>query len=291
MAQKGQVRQEVHRRASWSELIAGRIEEALRQQPVFGLRVERCGGACVAVRAVKRRAGPGQWPRPWAAIAASVLAGPGEEELLRHLVDRNFGYLDRSHREAICREARRLLDALQEGSLGGLERERYIETRLWAHLSECSTLHVEGFVRFRLREYLELLEDAVERAADRIFLAWDHGGCAALLRHFVELQEPRMEQVHVVAGEEGYRLYDSQGRAVERSLCLDVVVETEADREDALLGALASLAPRQVVLHDPAGRVPPATWEMLRQIWPQCLEPCPGCRLCGSHYAPSPEKR
>lgn len=275
-------------RASWVERMCGRLEEVLRPLSDQGVRLERRGAAgTVIVLAGRPRRGGGQAQvrcrQELARLLADFIVESCEEELLRHIVRRHYAYLAEAHREAIVDGARRLLAAAGGGVLGPSRpaRKARVEAQLLEHLGEHDALHLEGFVRFRLKDYVEQLEDAVDRAADDFFMEREHGEYILLLRHFVDLQEPRLEAVHVVAAAQGYRLYDPDGTAIDRALYADVVVETgEREGDDALIGALVSLAPQRVLLHDPEGRMAPETVETLRRVFERRVHSCRGCRIC-----------
>lgn len=81
---------------------------------------------------------------------------------------------------------------------------------LWAH----EGLTVEGFVRFRLKEYVRRVGEVVERAAAEVLLDREYREFLRVLRYFVESQQPRVAELHVQLDPSGarFRLIDHAGR-------------------------------------------------------------------------------
>lgn len=81
---------------------------------------------------------------------------------------------------------------------------------LWAH----EGLTVEGFVRFRLKEYVRRVGEVVERAAAEVLLDREYREFLRVLRYFVESQRPRVAELHVQLDPSGarFRLIDHAGR-------------------------------------------------------------------------------
>lgn len=205
-----------------------------------------------------------------------------EPELLRRTVRRHYGYLEEGLRERLVQAARQLLErgAAVPEPFRGPARKALVCARLREHLDQSNTVHLEGFIRFRLKDYLEALEAAVDRAVEDHLVEREHGEFIRLLRHFVQLQEPRPEAVHVVC-RPGGDVALLHGDGTDAGAAAEVTVAAgDVEGGEALLSALVGLAPRRVVLHEGAGRLGREAAESLRQVFEGALHTCRGCRLC-----------
>ena len=57
---------------------------------------------------------------------------------------------------------------------------------------------MEGFIRFRLKDYIEELKYIIDGSVDELLIDREYNEFIKLLRYFVEIQEPKVEEVHVL---------------------------------------------------------------------------------------------
>lgn len=220
-----------------------------------------------------------------ASALSDVIVEQWERDLLKKIVRGQYYYFSRDEQERIMEHAGRNLQG--EGGRANhykLSRKARILHRLRDFLDHHHELVLEGFLHFRLRDYLEELEDAVDRAVDDFLMEREQGEFIRLLRYFVEAQEPRVDEVHVVIRPEGsFALLDASGGAIQASELADLAVERfegRVDQEDLLISALITLAPRRLTLH---GHGTPC-WqdgvETVTGVFGDRVTLCPGCHLC-----------
>ena len=67
---------------------------------------------------------------------------------------------------------------------------------------------IEGFIRFRLKEYIGELKEAADRAVDD-FNRKEYREFVQLLKYFVDIQESKIDTVHVLINDDGvFKLCD-----------------------------------------------------------------------------------
>lgn len=220
-----------------------------------------------------------------------------EQELLRRIVRGNYYYFTRDEQERIMEHAGRNLSSPGDGDRSTLQhkvsRKSKILHRLRDYLDQCSELVVEGFVHFRLRDYLDELEDAVDRAVDDFLLEREHSEFIRLLKYFVEVQEPRVEEVHVLIRAGGsFRLVDAAGANLHSEVLEQFVaemVESEVGSEDLLISALISLAPTRLVLHGYRSDGWAEGVDTIKAVFGERVHCCDRCHLCGASLVEQPQ--
>ncbi|HEX6989653.1 MAG TPA: putative sporulation protein YtxC [Bacillota bacterium] len=222
---------------------------------------------------------------------AHVLAGfvidHMEPALLKRLLQQGYAGL-RQDGETILAVARRQLAGAEQGPLPPPESRRlYLQQHILRYLEESDErLHIDGLLTFRMGDYLEELEAVLDRAVEDVLIEREFREFVALLRCFVEVQEPRLDLVHVLIGGDGrFTLMDGDGRRVAHDESPPVDDESlydslKADGGDLLISALVAVAPRRVLLHDPGGLCTDDVTGTLRGVFPQRVHLCRGCRLC-----------
>jgi len=227
-----------------------------------------------------------------ATALSDVIVEKWEDHLIRKIIRGSYSYFSRDEQDLIAAYTGRTLRSGAEDARGGNAegRKTRILRRLRDYLDTADELVLEGFVNFRLRDYIEELEDAVDRAVDEYLMEREHREFIRLLRHFVEIQEPRIDHVHVLLGPGGsFRLVDDDGGAIRSEALEEFVVEMvedEVSHEDLLISALITLAPRRLTVHRsgrPSGR--DEAFETILGVFGERTAECEGCTLCSPTHA------
>ena len=214
-----------------------------------------------------------------------VIIDEYERVLVQRLIDDNYGYLSARDREALRRKVTlRLNGGGPPGLRLGLAERNRRKSRVWAKLAEYlereNEIVLEGFITFRLKEYLEDLFDAVEKTAEDYLTEREYREFLKLLRHFMGRQKNPATEVHVVRDGASYQVLDDKmapvrgevGRFLEKP---PRGIDLGAD--DLIVSAVVTLAPVKVVWHGPKGDSP--CFDLLRDLFEEGMTVCPGCRL------------
>lgn len=216
---------------------------------------------------------------------ADLIVGEVTQHTLPKILHHNYAQFGEEDQDDILCRARHLLEVVSNqdgrGLVKRINRRNQILFKLLEYLDINDELVVEGFLRFRLKEYFRELVETIDRAVEAFMADREYREFVRLLRYFVELQEPRLPEVHVVLRPDGlYRLLDQENRVVENDYLEGPVVKMvqhEINHDDLLLSALITLAPTRIVLHlEPRLRVS----ETIRSVFAERVEVCAGCDRC-----------
>lgn len=248
--------------------------------------------------------GPGAEGRPEAAKAArrSVADAVGdvifrrwEPRLIRRLLRLYEADLTPAERRRAYRRARGRLVERDLARGPGISRAAGVKARLEEYLAGSNHLIVDGFLTFRLKDYLAELEEAVDEAVDELLLEREYEEFVELLRHFVETRPPKVDFVHVTRLPDGrFRLLDDRGRPLAPGFLVGLEGARGSDvaGEDVLVSALVLLAPRSLRLHRLAELPELAdALDAIRRVFGTRLGECAGCPLCAEVAAPAPLRR
>ena len=220
---------------------------------------------------------------------AAVIISHWELSLVREIVRQHYNYFNRQERERIIELALQTLkgEPKKESNyyLYKVHRQNRIFFRLLDYLNDNREIVIEGFIRFRLKEYMEELREAVDRAVDDLMLEQEYREFIRLLRYFVEVQEPRQGEIHVlILPGNKYQLMDGQGDALDDEELEEMLADLAGGNissEDLLISALISLAPAQVHLHLACTISNREVVETIKKVFAGRIDICPGCCLCG----------
>ena len=246
---------------------------------------------------VYREDGAGDLPEVVELVRASAALAVSEtvlEEfeplLLDEILKRLRPAYPASERAHVLQQARAIVGRLEMDASS--ERSRVME-RAVQHLNEENLLMIDGFVRFRLKEYHDELADCVRQAIDDHEFEKERAEFIALLRDFVDGRPQGVREIHVLPSEnERFRLVDQSGFPVETSYLDDftweLVDDGQVDMEELLITTLVSLAPGKVVCHRP---IETRDVPMVQDVFHDRLDYCAGCPMCQGPVAPTARPR
>ncbi|HOB20152.1 MAG TPA: putative sporulation protein YtxC [Candidatus Atribacteria bacterium] len=179
-----------------------------------------------------------------------------QSQLVEKIIRDEYFYFSQEEKNKILRDAMAIMWGGNPTVRSEVIRNRWrgrVWKRLMEHLQTNNELVLEGFIRFRLKDFLSELEEAVDRAVDDLLIEKEYTEFIKLLRYFVEIQEPKVDEVHVVMGDDKkYTLLDSSLRVINNDILEDLAKEIsdkEISYDDLLISSLITIAPRKITIH------------------------------------------
>jgi len=235
-------------------------------------------------------------------VVSDVILNNWEKVLLLDIIRQNYYYFSPEEQQMIYSAALKLLnhggETTDESFVQYLSRKSLILQKLLEYLHSNDRLIVEGFIKFRLKDYLQELSSAADRAVDDFMLEKEYKEFIKLLKYFVEIQEPRLELVQVLMQPAGtFKLLDGNNRNISNDYLDGFLFDTgepEINYEDLLISALITIAPKTIILHFPENKPSNKVSETINSVFGERVRYCKGCRLCekrvpvrGSELGPS----
>lgn len=197
---------------------------------------------------------------------------------IKRLLRANYGYFDPEEQSHILDHACRRLENCP------YHLYHQVHAALAEYLMDNDVINLEGFVRFRVKEFWHFLQDVVDCAVDEYLVEREYQEFVTLLRYFVELQEPRVEMVNVIIDQpESFRILDSHGDVIQTDYLQGMILEinhNEFDFEDFLISALITIAPARIVLHLCQGN---RVEQTIISIFGARVYICDNCSICNAY--------
>ena len=279
------------------ETVRQRLAEGFRplveEGMVLDLREASQGGlsflGCRVVSPGPGPRGPGDAESTFRHILANVISDLVMERWEAALADKvlhqSYYYFTPEERNQIMVRA--------ETSLGSGEgpdseqrpsRRAQVLARVLDHLEEHDEIVLEGFITFRLKDYVVQLDDAVDRAVDDFLMEREYREFIRLLKYFVDVQEPRIAEVHVLLDQQGgFRLTDGAGNLIKDPHLEEFVVDlvdNDVNYEDLLISTLIAVAPATVTLHCHRTLDDDESVETITGVFAGRVKVCHGCPRC-----------
>jgi len=221
-----------------------------------------------------------------------------EEKLITRIINSNFCYFNAAEKKEILSRALNVIrneDKTFINSLFQIRRRNVIVRRLMDYFDNSNSIILDGFVNFRLKDYIKDLEDVVDKAVDDFLMDREYREFIRLLRYFVEIQEPKIDTVHVIVGYDNrYMLLDGSKKEITNECIQEYVneiTEGEINYDDLLVSSLITFAPRKVIIHSMGQFRNKELMETIKNVFYGRVVICQGCDVCSVKMAKSETKK
>lgn len=149
-------------------------------------------------------------------------------------------------------------------------------------------LILEGFVQFRLKEYKENLEKAIDYIIKEYETQKEYKEFLRLLKYFVDVQEMKEEVVHIVGTKnERFRLFDKDKNDITNRCKQEFEQDfnnKEINYDDFLVSALITIAPKQIIIHNYKALQNKPIFETIINIFQGKVTICSKCDFCTNSH-------
>lgn len=217
-----------------------------------------------------------------------------EKMLLYRTINHNFCYLNASEKKEVYRKAKQLKSTKEIAQDFEVEQKRIIKEKLFEYIQQSNQMILDGFVTFRLKDYMQKLEDLVDSAVEEYMVQKEYNEFIELLRYFVDIQHPIYNIVHVMANaDRTYTLTDNHYYDITKECISDFMKDVDAGElnyDDVLISSLISLAPRKIYMHNTQHINNKQFLETIKNVFGKRVIICEGCSMCDQCESKAPKE-
>lgn len=218
-------------------------------------------------------------------IVSDLIINHLELDFLYKILDINCTQLQQKEKNKIINGALNRLNILSSSTdekiKAKIKRKNRILLEILDYITAGQEIVVEGFVRFRLKNYLAELELAVKKAIEEYGVEKEYRGFVHLLKYYIDMQLGNSKLVNVIKlNNNHFKLLDQNKEIIETPFLDKYVLDQlqeELEQQDLVISALISLTPQEIILHF---KHPFALVEQLKNIFQERLSICLGCEYC-----------
>ncbi|MEN6567776.1 MAG: putative sporulation protein YtxC [Veillonellales bacterium] len=218
-----------------------------------------------------------------AKILAELIILREEKKIVKKIIEHNYYYFSADEQNIVYDNTLKNLNSNNEvfSDFGRTTRHNTILTKIVDYLDNHHELVLDGFINFRLKEYRERLVEIVDSAVDDLMMDLEYKEFIRVLRYFVDIQEPQVEEVHVLLNDNGnFRILDIEGKAINNQQFVDFLNESEINPEDLLITALITISPYNIMIHSTNPSTVQNVIETIKSIFEGRVAVCEGCPIC-----------
>jgi putative sporulation protein YtxC len=205
-----------------------------------------------------------------------------EKKIIYKIINKKYSNLSSEEKDDILVNAIKNVETEENASLA--RRRSEIKTKISDYLKTSDKLFIEGFVRFRLKDYWAKLEEIVEESVKKRSLDKEYDDFIKLLQYFVQIQEPKVDFLHVVASKNGtYNFYDKLFMDITdecESEFIEEITAKQINYDDLLISTLIVLSPKKIVFHKSNLVKNKELMNTIIQVFGKKIKFCKSCEFC-----------
>lgn len=158
-----------------------------------------------------------------------------------------------------------------------------IKEQISDYLIEHNSLLIDGYMKFRLKDYLYTVDISIEKAIINLETEKEYLEFLNMLQYFVDIQEPKFELINVIIQDNDYFILDVDNNIIEDGLLNDMVNELpyeDISKSDLLISSLIVISPNKLVVHIEDKEKGKEVINILNEIFRDKVSYCSGCESC-----------
>lgn len=220
-------------------------------------------------------------------LLADLIIKNYEEKLVKKIIHINYRYFNINERKDILDSTIQLLKREENDFLGciyKIRRRNLILKQLIDYFSNWDNIIIDGFIKFRLKDYVNDLEELVEQAVEDFLTNREYKEFLSLLKYFVEIQESKVNTIHIIPSVDGnHTLIDEVGDNIITKYFSDINLELfrfEENDKDMLISTLITMAPKTIVIHNNEFYHEDEIYDTISSVFSGRCSFCGSCDIC-----------
>lgn len=196
-----------------------------------------------------------------------------EPKIVKRLICNDYFYFDTQDKQTIFEEYNLLLEK---------NTDRKIFPEIHKYIKENKYIILEGFVNFRLSNYVKTLNELLENAVSKFVMDKEYLEFVSLLKLYIDSKIPEPISLNLIYVNNEATLLDEKGNIVNvQTFDNDYVSDISFSKNDYVLNTLISNLPKEIHLH----LISPKDEfiNTLELIFGERLTICSGCEICSAY--------
>ena len=173
-----------------------------------------------------------------------------EEKFINQLLIKNYFYFDSNERKNITEMCFEIF--ADDFNLYFDKKYNCLINDFEVYLSSNKSIILTGFLNFRVKDYLSILEDAVDEAVNSFVIEKEYLEFISLLKMYINSQKSSCDVVHLIYNNESSILLDKDKNIIDVSddiFKAKYLSDISFSSNDYALNSLLTLIPKKIYIH------------------------------------------
>lgn len=185
-----------------------------------------------------------------AEVLSNIITSSYEKSIVKRIINSNYFYFNDIEKSKITNMCLEVLN--DNENLEFLNRKNIIFISFLKYIIYNKTMVLDGFINFRLKDYIAILDDAVDFSVNKFLVEREYAEFVNLLKVYINSKESKTSIVHLVYTnqesiliDEAHNLIDIDDHIFEAKYLSDISFSSN----DYALNTLLTLLPKKIYVH------------------------------------------
>ncbi len=131
---------------------------------------------------------------------------------------------------------------------------RAIYLKVYDYIKNNDFIDIDGFVKFRIKEFDRYIPQIVEIALDKYSIEKEQDELISILRYFINIQEEKLDLLKIYINKDGTVVfYDEDDNIIKqfkKQEVMDEILKNGMEYEDFLISSLLNICPQKIEITD-----------------------------------------
>ena len=216
-------------------------------------------------------------------ILASSILKFYEKSIIKHIINCNYFYFSKTEQDKIFNIANSYLSSeeVEETYL----RKDSIFFSLIDYLTNSKSLILDGFVNFRINDYMKIIDYIVDLAVNKFIIDREYSEFIDLLKCYINSKPCQVNTVHLIYKDQSSTLLDEFKNIIlidENALKSKYLSDITFSSNDYTLNTLLTLLPKKIYIHL-TDNIEDEFINTLKLIFNNRIYICSDCNICRAY--------
>lgn len=211
----------------------------------------------------------------FANLISNLIIDLYEENVIREILEKHYCYFSAYEQLEILRESSNIVKDEQNS------KKDLVYLSVFDYLKNDSSMLLSGFIKFRLKDYIEVLEYLIDLSVNTFVINREYNRFVLLLKEYISSSESKMDVVHLVYLKEESILLDEDKNIIpfdDNILDAKYLSDISFSSNDFCLNTLLNIVPKKIFVH--TFTESDIFLQTLKKIFHTRISFCNSCELC-----------
>ena len=173
-----------------------------------------------------------------------------KEKMIKKIINFDYFYFEEYEKKIIIQNCCEIIESSEYEQMS--KEKEYIHEAVLQYVIENKSMILEGFVNFRIKEYIKYLDSIVDIAVNKYIIEKEYNEFISLLRMYINSKKSNIKNLHLIYGKSELTILDENKNIV--PLCKEIynakfLSDIIFSENDYALNTLLTLLPQRIEIH------------------------------------------
>ncbi len=205
-----------------------------------------------------------------------------EKKLIKEIINFNYFYFEEYEKNKIFENCINILETIEKEDNNKKEKLIYDETL--KYIKENKAMILDGFIRFRLKEYIKYIDNIVDDGVNKYIIDKEYTEFINLLKVYIESKDSEIDLIHLIYINRESILLDKNKNFIsitENIFNEKYLSDISFSSNDFALNTLLTLLPKKIEIH--LIEKEDEFINTLKSIFEGRIQVCSDCNICRTY--------